>query len=202
MQTDRTNISIDDDVLVARAQRGDLAAMGMLITKYQSRVYNVVLKICSNVDDAAELTQETFVRAMQSLENFEARSGFYTWLFRIAVNLTITYSKKNVRLGLVSIDENTLQGSQQAKTRLKEILTDDSVAEPSKIAEDKEMLELVNKGIMKLDEDQRAVLILRDIEGMNYAQIAQILNIEAGTVKSRLSRARANLREFLEAILL
>jgi len=115
VQFDKTNININDEVLVDQAQRGDLSAMNTLIIKYQSRIYNVILRICADVEDAAELTQDTFVKVMQNLEKFEARSSFYTWIFRIAVNLTITYCKKNVRLDLRSIDADSLQGDGQAK---------------------------------------------------------------------------------------
>ena len=200
MQFDKTNININDEVLVVQAQRGDSSAMNTLIIKYQGRIYNAILRICVDVEDASELTQDTFVKVMQNLEKFEARSSFYTWIFRIAVNLTITYCKKNVRLDLRSIDAGNFQGDGQV--RLKEILNDGRTLEPARIVEDKEILEFIKKAIIKLDEDQRAVLILRDIEGMNYAQIAQSLDVELGTVKSRLSRARVNLREFLEAVLL
>jgi len=199
VQSDTANINLDDSVLVEQCRRGNSDAMQRLILKYQNRIYNVILKICANADDAAELTQDTFVKVIENIDRFEGKSGFYTWTFRIAVNLTLTYCKRNVKLGLTSLDaDNGDEQCQHARHRLKELLTDDSLPDPTTVAANKELCEIVIKSLMKLDDQYRAVLVLRDIEGMNYAQIAEVLNIELGTVKSRLCRARRNLREILE----
>jgi len=192
------NINIDDAVLVEQCRQGDSAAMERLILKYQNRIYNVILKICANVDDAAELTQETFVKVIENIDKFEGRSGFYTWAFRIAVNLTLNYCQRSGRLGLKSLDA---EDDGQARQQLKEFLNDDSSPDPAAVAANKELCEIVIASLMKLNDAQRTVLVLRDIEGMNYAQIAEVLDIELGTVRSRLSRARSNLRGIMEAIL-
>jgi RNA polymerase sigma-70 factor (ECF subfamily) len=199
--TEVANINVDDAVLVQRCQLGDSAAMERLILKYQNRIYNVILKICANTDDAAELTQDTFVKIIESIDEFEGRSSFYTWAFRIAVNLTLNYCRRSGRLGLRSLDAGDNERGEQAKQALKEFVTDNSLPEPAAVAQNKELCELIVEAIMKLDEPQRAVVVLRDIEGMNYAQIANVLDIELGTVKSRLSRARNNLRQILEVVL-
>ncbi len=201
MQSKTSKINIDDTVLVELCREGDSAAMERLIIKYQNRIYNTILKICANVDDAAELTQETFVKIIENIDKFEGRSSFYTWAFRIAVNLTLNYCKRNVRLGFKSLDAQSDESTQQTKKVLKQFLTDARSPDPAVEVQAKEIGELVIKALMKLDDDQRTIIVLRDIEGMNYAHIAQVLNIELGTVKSRLSRARSNLREFLEAVL-
>ena len=192
------NINIDDTVLVEQCRQGDSEAMERLILKYQNRIYNVILKICANVDDAAELTQETFVKVIENIDKFEGRSGFYTWAFRIAVNLTLNYCQRSGRLGLKSLDA---EDDGQARQQLKEFLNDDSSPDPAAVAANKELCEIVIASLMKLNDAQRTVLVLRDIEGMNYAQIAEVLDIELGTVRSRLSRARSNLRGIMEAIL-
>ncbi len=199
--TETANINIDEAVLIEQCRHGDSAAMERLILRYQNRIYNAVLKICANVDDAVELTQETFVKVIENIDKFEARSSFYTWVFRIAVNLTLNHCKRSVRLGLRSLDADDGENDRQAKAGLKELLYDDSSPEPAEVAANKELCELVVKALTKLDDAQRAVIVLRDIEGMNYAQIADVLDIELGTVKSRLSRARNNLREIMEAFL-
>jgi len=191
----------DDAVLVERCRRGDSAAMEHLILKYQDRIYNVILKICANADDAAELTQETFVKVIENIDKFQGRSGFYTWAFRIAVNLTLSYCKRSVKLGFSSLDAGDDGHNWQAREALKKFLRNDSSPDPAAVAQNKELYELIMKALMKLDGGQRAVVVLRDIEGMNYAHIAEVLDIELGTVKSRLSRARSNLREILEAVL-
>jgi RNA polymerase sigma-70 factor (ECF subfamily) len=194
-------INIDDSVLVERCRGGDSTAMERLILKYQNRIYNVILKICGNADDAAELTQETFVKVIESIDRFEGRSGFYTWAFRIAVNLTLNYCQRGLKLGYRSLEAEGNEAGWQAKRQLKELLSDESVPDPVEIAQKKELWRLAMKALMKLDEGQRTVVVLRDIEGMNYAQIAKVLKVELGTVKSRLSRARGNLREIMERML-
>jgi len=201
VQPETANIDIDDAVLVEQCQRGDSAATEKLILKYQNRIYNAILKICANADDAAELTQDTFVKVIENIDRFEARSSFYTWAFRIAVNLTLNYCQRKAKLGLVSLDAEDNEYNGQAKQALKEFLSDDSSPDPAAVAANKELCRLAVSALMKLDEAQRTVVVLRDIEGMNYAQIAEVLGIELGTVRSRLSRARSNLREIMEAFL-
>jgi RNA polymerase sigma-70 factor (ECF subfamily) len=200
-QASNVNVSVDDTVLVEQSRRGDSAAMDRLIRKYQNRIYNVILKICSDPDDAAELTQETFVKIIQNLNKFEGRSSFYTWAFRIAVNLTLNYCQRSSKLAIRSLDAEEDQYDSQAIQMLKDFLSDDSSPDPAAVAQKKELFEMAVKAIMKLDDAQRAVIVLRDIEGMNYGRIAEVLDIELGTVKSRLSRARSRLRDILEAIL-
>lgn len=200
------NINIADAMLVERCRRGDSAAMERLILKYQNRIYNVILKICANPDDAAELTQDTFVKVIENIDRFESKSSFYTWAFRIAVNLTLNYCQRNAKLGLRSLDAPDQVGgdyeySTNATQTLKELLSDDSSPDPAMVAQNKELCEITIQSLMKLDDAQRTVIILRDIEGMNYAQIADVLEINLGTVRSRLSRARGRLREIMEAIL-
>jgi RNA polymerase sigma-70 factor (ECF subfamily) len=193
--------NIEDAVLVERCRQGDSAAMEQLILRYQDRIYNVILRMCRNTDDAAELTQETFVKIIKKINEFEGRSSFYTWAFRIAVNLTLNYCQRSVRLGLKSLDIEEKKHNRQAKRRLKEVLTDEKCPDPALVVQNKELCEIVIQSLMKLDDAHRAVVVLRDIEGMNYARIAEVLDIEVGTVKSRLSRARSHLRKIMEAIL-
>ena len=198
MQLETVNINIDDAVLVNLCKKGDNDAMERLILKYQNRIYNVILKICANADDAAELTQDAFVKVIENINSFQGKSKFYTWLFRIAVNLTLNYCKRNVKLGLRSLDV-PVNDDNDVKGALKEFLCDDRSPDPALAAANKELCQIVLKGLMKLEDGQRAVVVLRDIEGMKYSDIANVLEIELGTVKSRLSRARETLREILEA---
>lgn len=194
-------VNLSDGALVDLCRQGDSEAMEQLIYRYQNRIYNVILKMCANIDDAADLTQETFVKVIENIDRFQGRSGFYTWAFRIAVNLTLNYCKRNSRAGIVSLDFGPDKFDPQAKAQLKQFLVDNRAQDPAAIAANKELCEIVMKTLMKLDDAQRAVVVLRDIEGMDYAQIADVLQIELGTVKSRLYRARNNLKEIMEAIL-
>ena len=199
MQPYSANINVDDAILVEQCQAGASWAMERLILKYQNRIYNVILKICANPDDAAELAQETFVKIIQSIDNFQGKSSFYTWAFRIAVNLTLNYCQRNTRIGFQSLDAEDVDSRAEARGVLKEFLSDDKSPDPAMVAQSKELCEIVVKSLMKLDDAQRTVIVLRDIEGMNYARIAKVLDIELGTVRSRLSRARSRLREIMEA---
>jgi RNA polymerase sigma-70 factor (ECF subfamily) len=198
--TKAANISYDDAVLVQQCRQGDSEATETLILKYQNRIYNAILRICANPDDAAELTQDTFVKVIENIDKFEGRSSFYTWAFRIGVNLTLNYCQRNVKLALISLDAEDSDDNTD-KGVLKKFLTDDNLPDPAVVAQNKELCRIIVKALRKLDDAQRAVIVLRDIEGMNYAQIAEVLDIELGTVRSRLSRARTNLRDIMEALL-
>jgi len=195
------NITIDDTVLVQRCRQGDSDAMGQLITKYQDRIYNVILKICANHDDAAELTQETFVKVIENISTFKGESAFYTWLFRVAVNLTLNYCKREAKFRTQSLDMQTRPEFDSARTNLGAFLTDESVQDPAILAQNREIGQIIADALNKLEDHQRTIVVLRDIEGMTYAEIADALQIELGTVKSRLSRARENLRQILEMVL-
>ncbi|MBN2591676.1 MAG: sigma-70 family RNA polymerase sigma factor [Sedimentisphaerales bacterium] len=192
-------LSMDDTSLVRKCQHGDSDAMEQLILKYQNRIYNVILKICADPDDASELTQETFVKVIENIDKFQGKSRFYTWAFRIAVNLTLNYRKKNSKYDISSLDAEKEYEEAQTTQAMKEFLKDDNSPDPVEVAQNKELCDLTIKALLQLDEPQKAVVVLRDIEGMNYAQIAEVLDIELGTVRSRLSRARGRLREILEA---
>jgi RNA polymerase sigma-70 factor (ECF subfamily) len=195
------SINIDDSVLVQQSRAGDTLAMERLILKYQGRIYNVILKMCGNPDDAAELAQETFVKVIESIDKFKGRSSFYTWLFRIAVNLTLNHCQRSARTATRSLDAEETEPGGRAQQLLRDLLSDESAVDPAVLAQSRELCELAKSSLLALGEPQRAVVVLRDIEGMDYAQIADVLNIELGTVRSRLSRARSNLREILEAML-
>jgi len=195
------SVDIDDSVLVQQSQAGDTKAMERLILKYQNRIYNVTLKMCGNPDDAAELTQEAFVKVIESINKFQGKSSFYTWLFRIAVNLTLNHCQRTSRTATRSLDSEESGQEGAAKQYLKDFLSDESAADPAVLAQSRELCELAKQSLLKLDEPQRAVIVLRDIEGMNYNDIADVLNIELGTVRSRLSRARSHVRDILEAML-
>ena len=199
-QAPAKHISLGDAAMVERCRKGDSEAMERLIVKYQNRIYNVVLKICADPDDAAELTQETFVKIIQNLRKFEGRSSFYTWAFRIAVNLTLNHCQRTGRVSLRSLDAEQEPCDSRDRQVLKDYLSDDSSPDAAAVAQRKELYEIAAKALLELDEAQRAVVTLRDIEGMSYARIAEVLDIELGTVRSRLSRARSKLREVLETM--
>jgi RNA polymerase sigma-70 factor (ECF subfamily) len=194
------HIKAEDAALIERWRRGDISAIERLVGKYQGRIYNLILKICANPDSAAELTQDTFVKIIETIDRFESRSSFYTWAFRIAVNLALNYCKRKTTVRWTSLDAETVADDEQTKQSLAAILQDEKSPDPSQIAENRELCRLVQAALDKLDDEQKTIIVLRDIEGMDYAQIAEVLVVELGTVKSRLSRARAALRHLLEAL--
>jgi RNA polymerase sigma-70 factor (ECF subfamily) len=194
------HIKAEDAALIERWRRGDISAIERLVGKYQGRIYNLILKICANPDSAAELTQDTFVKIIENIDRFESRSSFYTWAFRIAVNLALNYCKRKTTVRWTSLDAETVADDEQTKQSLAAILQDEKSPDPAQIAENRELCRLVQAALDKLDDEQKTIIVLRDIEGMDYAQIAEVLVVELGTVKSRLSRARAALRHLLEAL--
>ena len=196
----KENISLDDATLVRQCQNGNLEAMSCLIVKYQDRIYNAILKICQNHDDAAELTQDTFVKVLENINSFRGKSSFYTCLFRVAVNHTLNYCKRRFKLSPVSLDAENDQ-IEESKGKLAAVLAAPDGLDPAVVAQQKELSQIVVNLIGQLAQEYRVVLVLRDIEQMTYAEIAEVLRIETGTVKSRLSRARAKLRQLLETVL-
>ena len=203
VQTDNhlDNISIDDTVLVKQCQNGDTAAMQRLIVKYQDRIYNVIMKICTNKEDAAELTQETFVKFIEKINTFRMHSSFYTWLFRIAVNLSLNFCRRRFKVPMHSIDAAMSPEKENERAQLRSCLADESEIDPAVAAQNKEVGEIIEKALARLEDKQRITVVLRDIEGMAYSEIAEALEVELGTVKSRLSRGRESLREILKTML-
>ncbi len=182
-------------------QQGDAVAMQRLIVKYQDRIFNVILKICSNRDDAAELTQETFVKFIEKINTFKMQSAFYTWLFRIAVNLSLNFCRRRFKVTMHSIDTPAGPKAENACQQLRSFLVNEKEIDPLVAAQNREVGEIIVRALSRLEDKQRAVVVLRDIEGMAYAEIAESLDVEIGTVKSRISRGRENLREILKAVL-
>ena len=195
----KDNISLDDETLVRQCQHGDPEAMSCLIVKYQDRVYNTILKICSNRDDAAELTQDTFVKVLESIQTFRGKSSFYTWLFRVAVNLTLNHCRRRFKLSPVSLDAAN-ENLEKQREPLASMLADADRNDPALVAQQKELVNRMLESIAQLPQEYRIIIILRDIEQMTYAEIADVLEIEHGTVKSRLSRARVALRQLWETV--
>jgi len=181
----------EDAVLVARAKRHDAAAVTALVLRYQDRLYNVMCRMCRDPDDALDLTQSTFVKALQSLPRFEGRAGFYTWLFRIAMNLAISHRRRERRPTLsLSRMEGADAGPPQPRSALE--------TDPARITERDEMHRRLERALAELDEEFRAAVVLKDVEELDYATIAEILDVPVGTVKSRIHRGRMLLRRALE----
>ena len=189
-------IAFEDAALVERTRKGDMQAFGSLVAKYQDRVLDTIHRMCGSREDAEELAQEAFLRGLASISQFRGHSQFYTWLFRIAVNLVMSHRRRGgrVRFRSLAAPEDFGDGQAQALTAAMASRRDPSPQAAAMSAETHLRLEAA---LEELDEQMRIVVVLRDIEDMNYAQIAAVLDVPPGTVKSRLHRARCALKDKL-----
>jgi RNA polymerase sigma-70 factor (ECF subfamily) len=189
-------IVFDDDALVERCRKGDMQAFGSLVAKYQDRVLNLIFRMVGRWADAEELAQETFLKALERIGQFRGHSGFYTWLFRIAANLAISHRRRAGRIHF-----GPLGGTEDLDQTQAHSLTADLAARreasPPAAAQAAEEAKRVMQALEGLDDEFRLVLVLRDVEDMDYAQIAKVLELPAGTVKSRIHRARCLLKDAL-----
>ena len=192
-----------DVALLQRAQAGDRGAYGQIVLMYQDRLYNAVVRLVGDREEARELTQEAFTRGLMKLDTFRGDSAPYTWLFRIAVNLAISQLRKVQKQRVFSLQRPPSNGSRHGDddqaAGLVDRLSRDGEASPSDRAEHRERDEAVLSALSRLDAEYRAVLVMRDIEGFDYQQMAELLNLPLGTLKSRLFRARLALRDELRA---
>lgn len=190
-----------DQQWLTRIRAGDASATGELLSAYQGRLYNVCLRMLSNRDDAAEATQEAMLKIVQHLASFRGRSQLSTWMIRIAMNQATTRLRQRKRRATLSLDgsPNGLADDDQARS-LRSRLADGREPSPSAGVEQEELRAQLEKALATLEEDFRAVLVLRDIDGMDYQQIAEVIEAPVGTVKSRLFRARLALRKQLQAM--
>lgn len=174
-----------EKVLLQRAKKGEMAAFESLVTAYERRVYSLALRSTGSEADAADITQEVFLRAYRSLDTFRGESGFSTWLYRITVNLCVDLARKNNPAE--SLDDE--QALEAPETR--------GAYQPETALANSELRRELDAALSLVSEEHRKIVILRDVAGMSYADIAAALELEEGTVKSRLARARAALRKIL-----
>ncbi len=185
---------IDEKKLVQAIQQGDKIALAQLLEHYQQRLYNIILRMVYNRDDALELAQDTMVKIVEHISDFNGQSKISTWMIRIAMNLSISHLRKRKLRNAMSLDQ-PFNGQNDQSASLKQQIVDQMEPGPSQNVQNNEMLALLQQAIHQLEQDFKAVLVLRDIDQMDYTQIANVLNIPVGTVKSRLFRARLALRQ-------
>jgi len=180
----------DDARLIDEVLAGDSAAFGQLVLKYQDRLFNTVMHVVRCREEAEDVVQDAFVQAFVKLETFQRASAFYTWLYRIAFNVAV--SRRRRRRPEVSVEQTReLTGA--------EPMDDD--AAPEDRLEQEEAVDQVHTALAELSEEHRAILVLREMEGFCYERIAEVLELPVGTVRSRLHRARLQLREQLKDVL-
>ncbi len=180
--------------VVRRVQAGDVAAFDHLILKYRERVYGILYNMTSNREDAADLTQDAFIKAFQSIHRFGGQSSFFTWLYRIAVNSTLSHLRKARLRSFFSLEN--LDSDEPISKEVIAALTDKTGADRDTFVH--ELQEKLNDAMQKLSIKHRTVVTLFEIEGLGHHEIAQVMNCSVGTVRSRLHYAKRLLQSELQ----
>ena len=186
---------MEDRDIIEQVLAGDTDAFGQLVERYQSKVYNLALRMTGSEDDASDMAQEAFLRAWRSLPAFQFESAFSTWLFRLTHNICIDHLRAQKRRPTVSLTVADDEGEEAVQLDVPDPAPDPELA--AILAEDRALLAMA---MAELPEGFREILTLRAINDLSYSEIAEILHLQEGTVKSRLSRARAQLRTILTQI--
>lgn len=178
-----------DAYLVEATLAGNRQAFGELVERYQDRLFNVLARVLGSRDDAGEVLQDAFVQAYSKLESFRGKSQFYTWMYRVALNMACSHRRRHARRhDEQSIDRiRELSGAEPVDTSL----------QPEQTAFRVEQAEIVQAALLEISEEHRQILVLREMEDRSYEEIAEILELPVGTVRSRLFRARLQLKEKL-----
>jgi RNA polymerase sigma-70 factor (ECF subfamily) len=185
-----------DQVLVEQAQRGDKHAFELLVAKYQRKIFRLLSRLIRDAAEIEDVAQEAFIKAYRALPNFRGESAFYTWLYRIAINTAKNYLVAQGRRAPTTTEteideaENFDEGDQ-----LRDVNTPDSMLLSKQVGE------AVNRAIERLPEDLRTAIVLRELEGLSYEEIAETMNCPIGTVRSRIFRAREAIAEELRPLL-
>ena len=177
----------EDNFLIKQAIRGDAYAFEQLMRRHESRMYSVAIRMCGNREDAQDCVQEAMIRIYRSISGFKGQSAFSTWVYRVTMNTCLDELRRAKRKKASSLDEKLETGWSPA----------DDMDTPEHYALRSEKRRQIEKAIQSLPEDMRSAVVLRDVQGCAYDEIAVILNTNVGTVKSRISRGRSKLREIL-----
>jgi RNA polymerase sigma-70 factor (ECF subfamily) len=188
-----------DSLLIERVKRGDTKAFEMLVVKYQRRVERLIARMVRDPDVVADIAQETFIRAYRALPQFRGESAFYTWLYRVAVN-TAKKALVDMKRDPIVTEAARANGNEDDETSLLEnVLSDD--ATPEALLASKQLAATVNAAVDALSEDLRQAITLREIDGLSYEEIADLMNTPIGTVRSRIFRAREAISQRLRPLL-
>jgi RNA polymerase sigma-70 factor (ECF subfamily) len=183
-----------DGLLIRRSQAGNKVAFGKLASRYYEMVYAVVYGVLHHYETARDVTQEVFLKVFREISHFEGKSKFKTWLYRVAVNAALDEVRR--KRPVESLDTTDAGQEEEEHT----VVVADKAAGPRELATGAELQKLVGQALEQLSEEHRAVLVLREWQGLSYEEIAEALGIELGTVMSRLHYARKKLGEILKPI--
>jgi RNA polymerase sigma-70 factor (ECF subfamily) len=191
---DRRGVDAEDAALVERIRANDTAAFDTLVKKYRGRLYSVIYNLTSNRDDTFDLMQDVLIKTLKSIDRFNGKSSFFTWLYRIAVNATISFMRRNRLRRFFSFEKIQEDGAEAAC--IDAFLLDKNQGDRSIFLE--ELQQNLNTALQKLSNRHRVVVVLHEIEGLDHAEIASILKCSVGTVRSRLHYAKEQLKGFLK----
>ncbi|MBX7081639.1 MAG: sigma-70 family RNA polymerase sigma factor [Nannocystaceae bacterium] len=186
----------DDHSLVEACKRGDRRAFQLLFERYERKVYAVAYGFLRSQEDALDVVQEAFIKVHRYLPNFEGQSSFYTWLYRIVANLCIDHIRRNTRKKDVEFDDKLRHDGDQDSAPAESLPTS-LLGNPGEAVENKEILAAVQDSLKYLSDKHRAVIIMRELQGLSYADMAKAMNCSKGTIMSRLFHARRNMQKLL-----
>jgi len=183
-------VKTDDQQLISECLSGCTEAFGRLVERYQQRLYGTLVHVLGSAEEAQDVAQDAFVHAFQKLETFRGQAAFYSWLYRIAMNTAVSRQRKNKRFKASVDAAKELVGTEPSDRH--------HGAHPSHALEQKERRHLVQEALSQLSDEFRTVLVLKEMEGLKYEEIAEIVDCPIGTVRSRIHRARLELKQKLE----
>jgi RNA polymerase sigma-70 factor (ECF subfamily) len=186
-----------EEQLITRSQQGDVDAFNQLVLLYQQFVYNTVFRLLGDYDAASDITQDTFIAAFRAIRSYRGGSSFRAWLLRIGTNLTHDHWRRLQRRPTSSLDEIEEEEKPYTISRLQSLASAKLSENPEEYILTRELQELLQQGLARLTLEQRTALILCDIQGLAYEEVAQITQTTLGTVRSRISRGRSHLRDYL-----
>lgn len=179
--------------LIDMSKSGNIDAFELLIENYQKKVFNIAYRVIGNYDDANDLAQEVLIRIFKSIGGFREQSSFSTWVYRITTNVCLDELRRRKNKKVISLDEDIQFEDSDIK---RQVVSGDPT--PEEIAEEKETKDIIHRAINKLSDEHKVVIVLRDLQGFSYEEIARVTKCPEGTVKSRINRARQALKEILQ----
>jgi RNA polymerase sigma-70 factor (ECF subfamily) len=190
-------VPADDDALIELCRGGDRQAFRVLVERYQKKVYGIAMGMLHSPDDAMDITQEVFIRVHAYLKHFRGGSSFYTWLYRIAINLCIDQLRREAKSPTIDYDDSLEHDHGEEASELLPAWE----MHPGKILDRKELSETIQRALETLSPSHRAVLLMREVEGLSYSEMADVMQCSKGTIMSRLFHARRRMQEALKATL-
>ena len=179
-----------DSILVEKAKKGDANSFEILVIKYQRRIFNLIFRLTNEPDIVEDIAQEVFIKAYKALKDFKGKSSFSTWIYRITVNTCLNHIKSNKRNLYKSLEDDSYEEGYDTASH--------NLMNTEHVIERHELSKKIEEAINSLNQEQKAIIVLRDIEGFSYEDIGRILDCPTGTVRSRLFRARKELKSILE----